>query len=318
MSDLKILFIAGNGRSGSTILHNVLGQIDGFCAVGELRYIWERGVIKNRLCGCGVPFRECEFWSEVMDRAFGGLENVDAEAMHDITESFRIRDLFLTSIPAVRRREEERLRGFIRTLDDLYDAIREVSGCRVVVDSSKNASYGNLLRYLEGADVHYLHFIRDSPAVAYSWGRKKEFEPGVYMPRKSSVKSALQWDARNLSAELFLARGTDRQMSLRYEEFIAEPRDTVASIVRWIDEWPADLPFRSSHEVELSRSSHSVFGNEVRFQSCPVVLRSDERWRREMSRRDQVVVKSLTLPLRLRYGYAREGVGGRSWREGPR
>ena len=27
---VKVLFIAGGGRTGSTMLHNVLGQIDGF------------------------------------------------------------------------------------------------------------------------------------------------------------------------------------------------------------------------------------------------------------------------------------------------
>ena len=38
MSDTqpKVLYIAGAGRSGSTILHNVLGQIIRFVGVGEL------------------------------------------------------------------------------------------------------------------------------------------------------------------------------------------------------------------------------------------------------------------------------------------
>ena len=44
---VKVLFIAGNGRSGSTLLHNILGQRAGFGALGERREIWVRGARKN-------------------------------------------------------------------------------------------------------------------------------------------------------------------------------------------------------------------------------------------------------------------------------
>ena len=46
---VKVLFIAGNGRSGSTILDVILGQLEGFFAVGELRRIWgsERDILEE-------------------------------------------------------------------------------------------------------------------------------------------------------------------------------------------------------------------------------------------------------------------------------
>src|SRR6185312_11260354 len=75
----RILSIAGAGRSGSTLLAMLLGGLPGCTAVGELRHIWERGVIANRLCGCGEPFHECPFWTAVGREAFGGWDAVDAE-----------------------------------------------------------------------------------------------------------------------------------------------------------------------------------------------------------------------------------------------
>jgi len=63
---IKVLYITGWGRSGSTILDNIMGQIDGFFSVGELRYIWDRNLIENRLCGCGVPLEECPIWSQIL------------------------------------------------------------------------------------------------------------------------------------------------------------------------------------------------------------------------------------------------------------
>ncbi len=304
--DVKVLFIAGNGRSGSTILHNILGQIDGFAAVGELRYIWQRGVLKNWLCGCQRPFHDCDEWSEILDHAFGGLSDERAQALFEATESYRSPHLPLVSVPLLRRRYQARLDELVPALAQLYSSIREVTGCRVVVDSSKNPSFGHVVRQVPGVDVHFLHLVRDSPAVAFSWGQEKEFEPGVMMPRKSPAKAAMQWNSRNALTELFLTRGSDA-MRLRYEDFLVDPRASVSDIVAWIGEPGIELPFSSSHEAVLERTNHSVFGNEVRFTQGSVMIRPDERWREQMGAADVRKVAALTWPLRRRYGYA----GGR-------
>ena len=57
----------------------LLGGLPGCTAVGELRHIWERGVLGNRLCGCGEPFHECPFWSAVGREAFGGWDAAGAK-----------------------------------------------------------------------------------------------------------------------------------------------------------------------------------------------------------------------------------------------
>ena len=61
-----MVYIAGSGRSGSTILDNILGQIGGWASAGELRFLWERGVLGDRLCGCGERFSVCPFWTQVL------------------------------------------------------------------------------------------------------------------------------------------------------------------------------------------------------------------------------------------------------------
>ena len=42
----KILYVAGWGRSGTTLLDNVLGQVEGFVSTGELHNIWQRGLVE--------------------------------------------------------------------------------------------------------------------------------------------------------------------------------------------------------------------------------------------------------------------------------
>src|ERR1700704_6679072 len=76
---VRVLYIAGTGRSGSTLLANILGQVDGIFNAGEVRYIWERGMLENRLCGCGRRFADCPVWTEILSEAFGDARPVPGE-----------------------------------------------------------------------------------------------------------------------------------------------------------------------------------------------------------------------------------------------
>src|SRR5215212_6026745 len=67
---VDVVFIAGFGRGGSTLLAQIMGQLPRFVSVGELRHLWLRGAVENQLCGCGQPFRECTFWGAVAQQGF--------------------------------------------------------------------------------------------------------------------------------------------------------------------------------------------------------------------------------------------------------
>ena len=89
-----VLYIAGTGRSGSTVLANLLGEVDGFFAAGEVRFLWQRGLVENRLCGCGAPVSECAVWREVFEVAARRGAPVDAAAMvRRLRDTGRIRHL---------------------------------------------------------------------------------------------------------------------------------------------------------------------------------------------------------------------------------
>ncbi len=67
-----VLYLGGLGRSGTTVLERVLGELPGVCSAGELVHLWRRGVLDDETCGCGRPFGSCPFWVEVGRVAFGG------------------------------------------------------------------------------------------------------------------------------------------------------------------------------------------------------------------------------------------------------
>ena len=83
---IKILYIAGWGRSGTTFLDNIFGQLDDFFSVGEIRFIWDRNFIEDRSCGCGQLFSSCSVWKSITQNAFGDDSNINPlELIHAAT-----------------------------------------------------------------------------------------------------------------------------------------------------------------------------------------------------------------------------------------
>lgn len=301
---IKVLYIAGWGRSGSTILDNMLGQIDSFFSVGELSYVWDRNVIENRVCGCGLPFDECPVWSKVIEEAFGGIDGVNAYEMIALRDSgARTRHVPLMLMPFGEVVLENRLRRYLDNLGSLYRAIGKTTRSRVIVDSSKLPSYGYALGMVPDVDLYVVHLVRDPRAVTHSWSRKVvQPDTGTAMTVHSSARSSLIWDAWNASVEAIWRGHSDRYLRLRYEDFVRSPREAIEQVLDLLGE-AARLPFVGEREVELG-ATHTVAGNPSRFKTGKVELKLDEEWKTKMKPSDKRIVTALTWPLLRRYGYA--------------
>jgi hypothetical protein len=305
---LDILYIAGFGRSGSTLVERCLGQLDGFCAAGEVSFVWERGFAQNQLCGCRVPFRECAFWRAVFDEAFGGFERVDPAAM----AALRRRVNRTRYIPFLALRPSRAYRAdyarFAAALLPLYRAIQHVSGCRWLIDSSKEPSYAFVLGALPGVRLSVVHLVRDSRAVAFSWMKQKEI-PDVhwkraYMHRYSAAQSAAWWVTFNSLCHVFRSTAA-RYVRVYYEDFAREPEAALRRILSAIDE-PGGLPFLAGRTATLA-PNHTASGNPSRFLTGAVDIRPDSEWRTGMAPRDRRLVTACTASHLLAYGY---GLGG--------
>ncbi|MDP8971899.1 MAG: sulfotransferase [Actinomycetota bacterium] len=301
-----VLFIGGVGRSGSTLLDRMLGQLPEFCSVGETVHLWSR-LIDDDLCGCGASLRDCSFWREVSRHAFGGWDAVDLKAMLALQNAVdRNRFIPLMLAPTLAPRHRRDLGLYTAYLSRLYEAIRVVSGAHVVVDSAKHASYAFLLRRVPGIDLRLVHLVRDSRGVAYSWMKrvKKSHQPGVgEMAQLHPARSSLRWVAYNLLFDLLKTLNVP-SLFLTYEALIERPQAELRRVLELLGE-PSDadaLSFVGSHHVELG-ATHTASGNPMRFDQGRVVLRADDEWRRRLSPRNRWLVNSLTWPAMVRYGY---------------
>lgn len=304
----KVLCIVGAGRSGSTILGQVLDGVEGFFSVGELYYLWDRGLLENRLCGCGVFFKECPLWTAVLKRSFGGAEGVDAEEMLRLREH-TLSNRQLLFAPAKTRREAlARMGNYLRVLEILYDGVRSASQSKVIVDTSKSPSYCYELDSIPSIEVYVVHLVRDPRATAYSWWTRRKLQPASekrpsrYMTRHHPLKTSLIWDAWNFLIEKLWAGDPNRYLLLRYEDFVEDPQGALRDILRLVGEEDAKLPFTGEREVSLS-ANHVFSGNPSRLQSGTVKIKPDEEWRQKMGRVQKALIALTTWPHLLRYGY---------------
>ncbi len=296
-----VLFIAGAGRSGTTLLDRLIGGSPGAWSLGEVNDIWADGFRDNGFCGCGERFLACPFWSEVSVRAFGPSGPDTARALRLKARLRRLRDAPGLRFGRLRPDEQGRtLAAYGELLRPLYAAARAVSGAALLVDSSKYAFHGAVLAAIGGLDVRTVHLVRDSRAVAFSWSRvRANPAPGAArraMPRRGPAGSARLWAANTLAAELLAPRP---KLTLRYEDLAHDAQKVLARVRVF-----AGLPAASGDE--LIRPNHIVSGNPMRFAHGPVTVRLDDEWRDAMPRGARTVVTAMTWPWLLRYGYLRE------------
>ncbi|MFQ5682189.1 MAG: sulfotransferase [Candidatus Binatia bacterium] len=306
-ASIRVLYITGWGRSGSTLLGDILGQIQGFFHAGELCLIWERGIIENRLCGCGSRLKECVVWKNIFSEFFAGTEQVDPYKMVRLRErGARTHHIPFMLMLGGKSLIKSRMREFLAVLEGLYQTVQTRTGSRIIVDSSKFPSYGYLLGMIPTIDLYIVHLIRDSRGTAYSWGGRKMLYPDsqgpTYFRQYSPLGSAVRWSVKNVAAEMLWKHSRGRYLRLRYEDFIQDPHAAVRRILDLVEEQASRLPFVTPNTVEL-KSNHTVSGNPDRFQRGAVELVPDQRWKVGMKKKDRILVTALTSFLLLRYGY---------------
>jgi hypothetical protein len=296
---IRILFIAGASRSGSTLISRILGSIEGFFNCGELSEIWDRALLTDGSCSCGSRFSRCPVWQSIMRKLGRWPDQAQLEKIISIRDRVArsrrvvIPPLWSKHIPA-----EGAVRTFASYLTKLYRAVSDVSNAEVLVDSSKNVGYARLLSAVPSLDLRVAHLIRDPRATAYSWRRQKE---GLW--QSPPAMTALLWNVRNLAAEFLPRASSITYARFHYEEFTERPRETIAAMAKLAEkEIHNDGVFISDREVKVGRD-HSLSGNSNRFQSGIISIRRDDEWKRRLDLRNFVAVTGLTWPFLVRYGY---------------
>lgn len=300
---VKVLYIMGSGRSGSTLLDLILGEIDGFFSTGELSSLWNRGLqIEDWQCGCGLRLVHCPFWEDV-------LERVDLrETPEEIVDWQRriIRERYTWKLLSTRQagRSWPEKNRYVSVVQRLYEAVAATSGARVIIDSSKTPTDAALLPTIPGLDPYYIHLVRDPRAAVHSWRRIRDNE-GAKTGRFADMGplgTSSRWVARSLGAEMLRRRrGRSNSLLIRYEDLVASPTQVMESVIELVGE-KVEPPALHNNTVTLN-GNHTASGNRIRFRKGEMNLRIDSDWEKVQPRVDRMIASAVTFPFLLRYNY---------------
>lgn len=283
MNDIEIVFIAGSGRSGSTLIERFLAESYGYCGCGELRYFWERNCIDGDVCSCGESVENCQFWS-------GFFSELDVSGKEYAKKVISIKSKVDFNKYLIFGFDEALVNEFLALIIPLYRYAYEKSG-RIVIDSSKHPSYLALLSKSSEVRIYCLHVLRDPRAVAFSWSKKvrrPEVESAaVYMPTFSALRVSVQWVLYNLWFRLN-RRDFFAYYSVSYEDFCFSPNIVSSRL----------LTLTGKNFADREKLFHSVAGNPMRFRDFDGIT-VDESWRGKATGLKYFFVLVLTFPVKL-------------------
>ncbi len=304
---VRLVYIGGEGRSGSTVLEKALAAHPDVVAVGELKYLWKWGILRNELCACGNPVPKCEFWSAVGRRLFGpdGFESDEAVAIlsdyETVSTNRRMFAAYLQPVLPYSRRRLQRVRAF---LTELYAAIAAEAGVSVVVDASKHPMHLGIVCGAPDLDLTVIQLVRDPCGVANSWSKK------VALPHDPTGQRTMgphpvaivvpRWSLMNIAVQY--VRYRFKGPLIRYEDFCRQPRQTIAEILEAADLDPELTPDTGTDAIALT-AGHGIAGNPARFGQDTITLTEDNDWRTTFPLAKRVAIKLAVLPQAIQYRY---------------
>jgi len=301
---LPVVYLAGSGHTGSTLLALFLDAHPDIASVGETAFKRKlQGTAGAKLtCTCGESYSSCTFWAEV----FRGVTAAGYELSPlEWSNDFRYKG-WLAHRLFSRYSARPALRAVQKTATALFPAhnarvervqkvnlefvrtVLRLTGARVFFDTSKRAMRLHHLLQVPEFDVKVVKLVRD--VRGYAWSAKRR---GGAVP-----DAALTWrrDQENFD-EITRVMPPDRVMLLRYEDVCRDPRTWLKETYAFCGVDPIDPP------DYVIPKEHHVLGNSMR-RSDMIRIRLDESWRTSLSADEQDRALAIAGPLHAKNGYS--------------
>lgn len=288
---VRIVYVVGYPRSGSTLLSMLLAAVFDGAFVGELQFLYDRWE-RARRCGCGRPVPVCPVWQEVVTRMYGSPSDHRGEATaHARRLQQRATSLWHRSPAALAECRSQR--------SDTYGAVAKALGQDLLIDSSKRVGDATIVRLARGAEVWFIHLRRDPRGIAHSRakGRRRRVHAGRHpSPVRArfdllwALYDGVAWRCSELRIRRVLRRHPpNRVMTLAYAELASDPIPTMELIGDWLGNHPDLSCFHDRRTVALP-PNHAVAGNTLRFRHGRTKIRFDDAWMSEMPETHQRAV----------------------------
>jgi Sulfotransferase family len=301
---LRVVYLAGSGHTGSTLLALFLDSHPRIVSVGETalkrKSQWEN---KTALpCTCGALVEDCLFWRDVFQRVTDAGFEMNAQhwsndfryknpIAHKLLSRYSAKP-FIRAIQGAAGRivpgHMARVRRVREVNIEFIRTVLQSAGADVFFDTSKRAFRLRQLLETPELDVKVVKLVRDVRGYVASAIKRGE----------SPDDAARTWRSDQASLESVTRRlPSDRLMLLRYEDLCRDPRTWLTRIHAFCGVEPHDPP-----DFVVSREHH-VIGNSMRL-SEKIGIRLDESWRKSLSTDAQENALAIAGAYHAQLGYA--------------
>ena len=224
-------------------------------------------------------------------------------------ESLAARYCRLRQIPRIWMANERRSRRFGRYAEytrGLYQAIAQISGASILIDSSKNPARALALSQMRAIDLRLVHLVRDPRGVAASFGKDLCRNPsaGVQADQKARPARlvAREWSVASRMAEFVMNRIVPhKSVRVRYESLLSEPKATIHLLgdLLEIDYSYVATSIASGNPINIG---HVVAGNRLRMKPEAHLRQSDD-WNSYLDPASRLQIERYCRRRMQQYGY---------------
>ncbi len=281
---IKVIYIMGLGRSGSTLLERIIGVADNVWPLGEIRSLKDyvnrndptKPSKKNFFGESGSPLDRSFFWSPVVKKI-----KQDNLFMFDKHNKFSVRRLIKILTKKEPIGDEEKIMNLI------LKRSREVENENVeyLLDTSKLISRLLFLKNHKNIDLYVIHLVRDARGAINSFEKV-----GVGWFRILG-----RWIKNNLFISLFIKRKFDktRFIHLSYDKFVKQPEKYLDLINR---KFGTNIDTNNYLEYVQKKQTYSISGNKMRAKQL-TELKYDQDWREKMPTWKKIFLTIITYPF---------------------
>jgi len=276
---IKVIYISGIGRSGSTLLDAVISTNHKVFSVGEI-YKYNYLKKENLLCSCGKKFSECFFWQNFL------------QDNSKIINRMNIKD-YLIILNYLYNPFKEKIKFKNKSNNyKLFKRIKESlpKNKEYILDSSKDVArlieFDNDPRF----NLYNITIFRDGRAVANSFNQKTQG------PGKNYFISILKWIFINSILRRYQKISNIKTLNVSYDYFSDNPDKEIKRIEDFLKiKIPQDYI-----SVIRKMNYHNIGGNRLGLKKNRrniKEIKRDQKWETQQNFISKLITTIITWPF---------------------
>lgn len=282
MEKIKLIYILGMGRSGSTLLDLLLGAHPELTGTGEFTN-FAKWLKEDEICTCQKKIRHCSVWSKVIAKSpIGSTDEPITPVKRGKLYAASQLIVAILKYPLNKYQYEVAIRNH-----NLLTALLQDLKSTYIVDSSKAFTRLCFLERSGLFSLKVIHLVRDGRGVANSKKKKKNVINRQWNLESKKPRpvgwTARVWTLTNMAC-LLLCYTLFRKnfLRVRYEDLASNPNFEMQRIVTFLN-----IPMVDDYSYIPQEKHHNIAGNSSRFdQDRRVIL--NEKWRDEFNWQEKV------------------------------